>query len=108
MTVLSRTAPPTTRPTTTTAAPAATPPSLAPSPLRAALRLSADPSRWRPFVDFDPDRRYYRRLLADEHHEAWLRRRRRLSLDEEVAPAVPIPLGEEPRPRRRIARRVMS
>ena len=47
-------------------------PSLRPSPLRTALRLAADPSRWRPHVDFDPDRRYYRRLLADEHHEAWL------------------------------------
>ena len=45
---------------------------LTPSPLRTALRLAADPSRWRPFVDFDPDRRYCRRILADEHHEAWL------------------------------------
>ena len=47
-------------------------PALRPSPLRTALRLAADPSRWRPHVDFDPDRRYYRRLVADEHHEAWL------------------------------------
>jgi mannose-6-phosphate isomerase-like protein (cupin superfamily) len=49
-----------------------TPPSLRPSPLRTALHLAADPSRWRPHVDFDPDRRYYRRLLADDRHEAWL------------------------------------
>ena len=45
---------------------------LTPSPLRTALRLAADPSRWRSHVDFDPDRRYYRRLVAEEHHEAWL------------------------------------
>jgi hypothetical protein len=43
-------------------------PSLRPSPLRTALRLAADPSRWRPHVDFDPERRYYRRLLGDEQH----------------------------------------
>ena len=51
---------------------ASAPPSLRPSPLRTALHLGADPSTWRPHVDFDPDRRYYRRLLADEHCEAWL------------------------------------
>ena len=34
----------------------------------AALRLAADPSRWLPLVDFDPDRRYYRRLVANENH----------------------------------------
>ena len=51
-----------------------TAPTLAPatSPLRTALRLTADPSRWRPHVDFDPDRRYVHRLLAGEHSEAWL------------------------------------
>ena len=49
-----------------------TPTSLRTNPLRTALRLAADPSRWRPHLDFDPDRRYYRRLVADEHHEAWL------------------------------------
>ncbi len=43
-----------------------------PSPLTTALRLAADSARWRPLVDFDPDRRYFRRLVADEHHEAWL------------------------------------
>ncbi len=47
-------------------------PTLRPSPLRTALRLAADPSRWRPYVDFDPDRRYFRRLVADKQHEAWL------------------------------------
>ncbi|HET6968970.1 MAG TPA: cysteine dioxygenase family protein [Ornithinibacter sp.] len=46
--------------------------SLRPTPLRTALRLAADPSRWRPHLDFDPDSRYVRRLVADEHHEAWL------------------------------------
>ena len=49
-----------------------TPPSLRPSPLRTALRLAADPSRWRPYLDFDPERRFYRRLVADDHVEAWL------------------------------------
>jgi quercetin dioxygenase-like cupin family protein len=48
------------------------PPSLRPGPLRTARRLAADPSRWRPLLDFDPERRYYRRLVADEHTEAWL------------------------------------
>ena len=67
MTVISRTLPPTPEPHVPPVAP-----SLRPSPLRTALRLAADPSRWRPHVDFDPDRRYYRRLVADEHHEAWL------------------------------------
>ena len=47
-------------------------PSLRPSPLRTALRLAADRLSLAPALDFDPDRRYYRRLLADEHHEAWL------------------------------------
>jgi predicted metal-dependent enzyme (double-stranded beta helix superfamily) len=56
----------------TTARISEAPPSLRPSPLRAALRLAADPSRWRPHLDFDPDQRYYRRLVADEHFEAWL------------------------------------
>ena len=59
-----------------TATPSTTPTSIAPSrrpsPLLAALRLAADPQRWRPQLDFDPDRRYVRRLVADEHHEAWL------------------------------------
>ena len=41
-------------------------------PLATALRLAADDALWRPALDFDPERRYYRRLLADEHHEAWL------------------------------------
>ena len=67
MTVISRTLPPTPEPHVPPVAP-----SLRPSPLRTALRLAADPSRWRSHVDFDPDRRYYRRLVADEHHEAWL------------------------------------
>ena len=79
MSVISRTLPSTletdqtartTRPAHTHRSPVA--PSLRPSPLRTALRLAADPSRWRPHVDFDPERRYHRRLLADEHHEAWL------------------------------------
>ena len=75
MTVISRTTASTARPApspTTGTSPRPLPQSLAPSPLRSALRLAADPSTWRPHVDFDPDRRYYRRLLADEHHEAWL------------------------------------
>jgi predicted metal-dependent enzyme (double-stranded beta helix superfamily) len=66
-------------PTTTAPAPAPhahvarpAPSSPRTSPLRTALRLAADPSRWRPHVDFDPDHRYYRRLLADAGHEAWL------------------------------------
>jgi quercetin dioxygenase-like cupin family protein len=64
MTTLSRTeAPP-------TLVSATTPPR--PSPLATALRLAAEPARWRPHVDFDPDRRHFRRLVADEHHEAWL------------------------------------
>ncbi|MFL6166211.1 MAG: cysteine dioxygenase [Ornithinibacter sp.] len=71
MPVTSRTAPSTTGPTSLSDS-LRTPPPPAPSPLRAALRLAAEPSQWRPSVDFDPDRRYYRRLLADEHHEAWL------------------------------------
>ena len=42
------------------------------SPLATALRIAADDALWRPALDFDPDRRYYRRLVADEHLEAWL------------------------------------
>ncbi|GIL35757.1 MULTISPECIES: cysteine dioxygenase [Phycicoccus] len=42
------------------------------TPLEAARRLATDPALWRPAVDFDPARRYYRRLLATEGHEAWL------------------------------------
>ena len=38
------------------------PPSLRPSPLRTALRLAADPSRWRPHLDFDPEHVYSPRL----------------------------------------------
>lgn len=53
-------------------APPSTPRSSSQSPLRTALRLSADPSRWRPYLDFDPEQRYFRRLPADEHSEAWL------------------------------------
>ncbi len=40
--------------------------------LDTAQRLAADSARWRPHLDFDPDRRYHRQLIADEHHEAWL------------------------------------
>jgi quercetin dioxygenase-like cupin family protein len=47
-------------------------PPLRPAPLPVALRLAADPIRWRPYLDFDPDRRYYRRLLTEEDLEAWL------------------------------------
>ena len=64
MTVLARTSSHSDAPRTPTSLPA--------NPLGTALRLAADPSRWRPHLDFDPDRRYYRRLVADEHHEAWL------------------------------------
>ena len=41
-------------------------------PAVTARRLAADPSRWRPHVDFDPDQRYYRRLVVGAAHEAWL------------------------------------
>ncbi|MGA8112190.1 MAG: cysteine dioxygenase family protein [Actinocatenispora sp.] len=41
-------------------------------PVTLALRYAADPDAW-PFAPtFDPDRRWYGRLHADEHHEAWL------------------------------------
>lgn len=40
--------------------------------LRAARLLASDEGLWRPRVDFDPDRRFYTRLLADDEHEAWL------------------------------------
>ncbi|KRE62451.1 cysteine dioxygenase family protein [Nostocoides sp. Soil756] len=42
------------------------------SPLGTARRLAADDALWRPHLDFDPVSRYYRRLLADGAHEAWL------------------------------------
>jgi predicted metal-dependent enzyme (double-stranded beta helix superfamily) len=38
----------------------------------AARSLSRQRSLWQGLVDFDPITRYYARLLADEHHEAWL------------------------------------
>src|SRR4051812_18015131 len=37
-----------------------------------ARRLSRQRAIWQGLVDFDPITRYYARLLADEHHEAWL------------------------------------
>ncbi|MFD1056177.1 cysteine dioxygenase [Terrabacter terrigena] len=37
-----------------------------------ARRLSRQRTIWQGLVDFDPITRYYARLLADEHHEAWL------------------------------------
>jgi hypothetical protein len=39
---------------TASAAPTTVLPQPGPSPVRTALRLAADPSRWRPHVDFDP------------------------------------------------------
>lgn len=42
------------------------------APLATALRIAADATLWGPALDYDPDRRYYRRLVADEHAEAWL------------------------------------
>jgi predicted metal-dependent enzyme (double-stranded beta helix superfamily) len=37
-----------------------------------ARTLSRQRSLWQGAIDFDPITRYYSRLLADEHHEAWL------------------------------------
>ncbi len=42
------------------------------TPLDVAQRLARSHALWRPRVDFDPEHRYFTRLLADEHHEAWL------------------------------------
>lgn len=40
--------------------------------VRLARRHAADEHLWRPRLDFDPDRRFYTRLLASAEHEVWL------------------------------------
>jgi predicted metal-dependent enzyme (double-stranded beta helix superfamily) len=42
------------------------------NPAEIALRLAAQPTLWRPLVEFDLDARYYTRLAAQPDFEAWL------------------------------------